>query len=302
MAATAEQQTIDDRSVARLAQFYNVNKALFKHALITLLPLVRREQAKRKCDLKTAWDSVLDDLEPWLRQRLQIEKHVDPVIIGWMGSIISSSGAEQGFTKCMRALGHLQDRADDYLQFCFVKMLSDASTNDNECDEVIRLAQKVWTTEHGMARTGSKTYTLTNKRPCKDNSEAHVFKRRRLDLPFQVGRDYSADIDSTFGAAARVAMRPEHVSELSFANDKLEKRRLQALREGFLLSDEYDASDKLAADQQLQTIIDEAGKREKSYKRIQRNLRGSAMPTEAELRGKTCVCCIRLSDLRATLA
>ncbi len=80
-------------------------------------------------------------------------------------------------------------------------------------------------------------------------------------------------------------MRPEHVSELSFANDKLEKRRLQALREGILLSDEYDASDKLAADQQLETIIDEAGKREKSYKRIQRNLRGSAMPTKAELRG-----------------
>ena len=202
---------------------------------------------------------------------------------GWLGEVISSSGVEQGFTKSMRALGHLQETASPFLQYCYVKLMSDTPDDD---EALIHLAQRIYVHENGVSREGTRTYTLKRKRPRKETSEAAFLKRRRRGLDFIPGRDYNQNINKDFRAGPG-AWTAEHDAEMEFQRDKIQKRRLQAIKENTLLPGEYNGDDKRDADSKVSEQLKAARQRDRTFRRDNEKLEGGTLPVKADLRGKT---------------
>ena len=217
---------------------------------------------------------------------------------------ISSSGLEQNFAKGSWGFSNRQLKAQDHVEEFTLKCILDLPHHNTM--EVITLAQRVWTIAFPPARSSEHRAMRLDKgvsklKACSESvsdsklpTEAQFIRKRRRSIADNVNHTSDVDLDVTSvvqsakdAAATSAHWTPAHDKELEFQQNKIAKRKAQALEEGVLLQDECSADlKKLAKDVRAQRIHDERARVKKKSERDSKVCGITSMALWGKLNGK----------------
>jgi len=204
---------------------------------------------------------------------------------GFLAWGASTSGVEQGFSKCSRAFTVQQESCNELYEEQFALLHIEGGKHNKT--QLGRVAQRLWLQNgYGNSRQTETRVKRSDagcrKRQAQDLEEAHEShtgfrKRRRADVAAA-----SAAVTPDHVNAACVFMdaawTPKHAKEETHVQAKLENRLAQASREGALLPSEDSTYLRRSGSEQLSKMAEGQRKREQLRQgRLKRSIGGPGL-------------------------
>lgn len=249
---------------------------------------------------KNYWKSILDKIRSHSQSNANHPSNaVLEGVLLWFIFGLSSSGVEQFFAKTGWGFNSRRLSASPGTEEFVVKALTDLPLHN--IDEIIKIAQKVWTCLYGHARDSGDKPRISkgvrmikrDRTPLEEGMMAHtetefIRKRRKAaadSAASSSSRGYETLLEIGADHVEQSGWSDLHTKELDFQRQKLKARTLQAVAEGVM-----DGGGALKAEvMQVRTkrITDQRA-RERKTQRDAVKLNGStAAETLARIAGKT---------------
>ena len=268
--------------LARLAKVFQVDYSNFAKEFERVRGRVVVE-VKTSQSNSVAWATVCRHLQSG-RSRQSLDG-LFTVTRGFLAWVASTSGVEQGFSKCSRAFTVHQETCSEIYEEQFA--LLHIEGRNHHKTQLSRVAQRLWLqngygnsrqTENRVKRSDAGC-RKTQPQDLEEAHESHAAfrKRRRVDVAAAAAAVTQDQVNAAC-VFMDAAWTPKHAKEEMHVQAKLENRRAQASREGALLPSEDSTYLRKSGSQQLIKMAEGQRKREQLRGgRLQRSIGGPGL-------------------------
>ena len=293
-------------SIERLAHAFGVCPVELHQDMVRWRPVAEQVRKNTRCGNKEAWAQAL---KPLLRDR----KHrrfnanalltVIPRYIAWC---VATSGIESVFSASERVM-QSRGSSSELFEENMLRLVAARTKDSTDTTDVLDRARAIWSTRFGRRTMVGHRVDKGIKRKRMAMSEATVLAQRTEAVAAKVSA----------GAVAELVdedpdqLPPGIQQEIKFQKDKLQQRKVEALRDGVLLPSEVDDALQEALAVELDRVQERAKTRAAAARRIARHcaeascnwgaLSGLAAWVEDDANSAACASGIQLRGLRVVL-
>ena len=285
----------DTVAIQRLSNLIGINAADAATQFDFLAAEAADRVAKNHDNEKSVRDAIL-----WLegagltnksRQRATTTA-VRPLCEFFIGFTNSTSGLEQTFTQSERAWTSQQECASEEYEECVLKILVDGHQYDEA--QVVVAAQRIWAENFTAPRASpiSKRADAGRTRKRAAESERSFIEARRAPLPHRIAEESAtytsavAAIEAMPVSAVDGAWTEAHDREKAFQRQKVQEKRLDATRDGLLLTHEITPALRAAAQTRASGMVKRHEGREVKRARAENLVHGGQRLNHADYVGK----------------